>query len=163
LLAIPLASSVAPRFPNWFDTKREIEEIEAKGATSPPLVFAIGSVFESASQLESESRPEVSIGTRPDAVPETVRAQEAEPLAQSKPARTRAIAPSYKREAIPLAAIPLVKLTPRYARLPVGTSEKCSSPRFRPRVAHAFWRHIRSKPARAPPTSFLFSQIIPLP
>ncbi len=58
-----------------------------------------------------------------------VRAQEAEPLTQPKPARSRAIATSYKREAIPLAAIPLVKLA---ARLPVGTSQKCSAARGRP-------------------------------
>src|SRR5262249_33940021 len=156
VLQIPLSSSVAPRYPGWFETKRELDEIEAKGAKSPPLVFAIGSVFEPASQLEGESRAEVSIGTRPEPAPETVRAQEAEPLAQPNPAHNRAIAISNKREAIPLAAIPLV-ITFRCApALVAGTSEKCSIFRGQPRAAHAFWRYIRSKPARAPPTSVLF-------
>src|SRR5262249_24455860 len=132
------------------------DEIEVKGAKSPPLVFAIGSVFEPASQLEGEPRVEASKETRPDLAPETVRAQVAEPLAQPRPARNRAIATSNKREAIPLAAIPLVKLTTRCAPLPLsGTSEKCSVARSRPRAAHPFWRYIRSKPARAPPTRVL--------
>jgi hypothetical protein len=155
VLAIPLASSVAERFPNWLDTKREIAELDARGANSPPLVFAIGSVVGPAIQLECEARAEVS-NARPEAVPETVRVQEAEPLAQPNPAHSRAIATSRKREAIPLAAIPLVKLTTGRARPPAGTSAKCSILRCRPRPAHAFWRYIRGKPARAPPTSALF-------
>jgi hypothetical protein len=156
LLATPLASTLATHFPNWSETKRELDEIEAKGATAPPLIFAVGSVYEpAASQLEGESRAEVSIGTKPQPVPETVRAQ-AVPLAQPIPARSRAIATSYKREAIPLAAIPLVKLLVRRTpQLPAGTSENCSAGRSRPRALHDYWRYIRSKPARAPPTGVL--------
>jgi len=159
-----LATSIASRFPNWLETKSEIAEIEAKGATAPPLIFAIGSVYEpAASQLEGESRAKVSIGTKPEPAPETVRAQ-AVPLAQPKPARTRAIATSYKREAIPLAAIPLVKLLVRRApQLPAGTSEKCSVGRSRLRALHDLLRHIRSKPARAPPTGVLPIYHSPLP
>ena len=156
VLSTPLSSQASKFFPTWFDTKRELDESEANSAKAPPLVFAIGSVFEPASQLEGESRAEVSIGTRPVPAPETERAQEAEPLAQPRPAHDRAIATSYKREAIPLAAIPLV-ITFRCApALVARTSEKCSVSRSRPRVAHDFWRYIRSKPARAPPSRVLF-------
>jgi hypothetical protein len=168
LLRVALASPIAVNYPTWHDTNRELDEIEAKGVKAPPLVFAIGSVFESASQLERDSRAEVSTRTAahpvphtvpvPQAVaaPETVPAQEAEPLAQPRPARYRAIAYSYKREAIPLAAIPLVKLVLRCAPLrPPGTSEKCSTYRSRPRAAHTFRRYIRCKPARAPPIRIL--------
>src|SRR5215472_5187540 len=139
LLRIPLDSSLALRFPNWSETKRELDEIEAKGATAPPLIFAVGSVYEpAASQLEGESRAEVSTGTKQEPDPETVRAQ-AVPLAQPIPARSRAIATSYKREAIPLAAIPLVKLLVRRApQLPTGTSENCSAERSRPRALHDY-------------------------
>jgi hypothetical protein len=155
LLAIPLGSSLAPHFPTWHDTRQELDEIEAKGVKAPPIIFAIGSVVEPKSLIEGECRAEVSAKAKPETVHETVRAQEAEPLAQPKPARSRAIATSYKREAIPLAAIPLVKRSIRCAWLPGGTSEKCSAARYRPRAGRAFWRYIRSKPARAPPTSFL--------
>ena len=164
LLAIPLASSIAAGFPDWHETKRELDEIEAKGATAPPLIFAVGSVYEpAASQLEGESRAEVSTGTKQEPDPETVRAQ-AVPLAQPIPARSRAIATSYKREAIPLAAIPLVKLLVRRApQLPTGTSENCSAERSRPRALHDYCRYIRSKPARAPPTGVLPIYQSPLP
>jgi hypothetical protein len=163
-ISVPLATSIASRVTTWLETKNEIEETAARAATSPPLIFAIGSVFEpAASQLEGESRAAVSTGTKPEPVPETVRAQ-AVPLAQPKPARHRAIATSYKREAIPLAAIPLAKLLiHRAPQLPAGTSEKCSVGRSRRRAVHEFWRYIRSKPARAPPTRVLSIYHSPLP
>jgi len=164
VISLPLSSSVSRRFPDWFETQRELDEIEAKGATAPPLIFAVGSVYEpAASQLEGESRAEVSTGTKQEPDPETVRAQ-AVPLAQPIPARSRAIATSYKREAIPLAAIPLVKLLVRRApQLPTGTSENCSAERSRPRALHDYCRYIRSKPARAPPTGVLPIYQSPLP
>src|SRR5262249_4089788 len=155
-LALPLLCWAPARFPTWLGTSGELDEIEAHGAKSPPFIFAIGSVFEPASQLEGESRANVSIGTVPAPVPETARAQEAVPLAQPRPARSRAIATSYKREAIQLAAIPLVITLRRRLLSPVGTSEKCSASRRRPAEMRALHRYITGKPSRAPPARVLF-------